>query len=356
MSDEIGMKVEPFGEIDGKKVDLYTFTHSNGTVVKITNYGAIVTSVLLKDRSGNVADVALGCDTLADYQAGHPYFGCIAGRCANRIAKGEFELEGKKYQLAVNNGENHLHGGVRGFDKHVWNAKPITRGGGRGLQLAMISPDGDEGYPGNLTTVVRYLLTSAGDLAIEMEATTDRTTICNLVHHTYWNLAGHSSGRVFDHHLELKASRFTPTGPTLVPTGEVVPVTGTPFDFTISKPIGRDIGPLAAEPTAGHGGGYDLNYCIDGWDRALRSCAVVIEPKSGRRMEIVSDQPGIQFYTGNFLKDQKGKGGAIYQQYGGFCLETQYYPDSIHHPTFPSPILKPGDTYRHTMIHRFSTG
>lgn len=353
MTSRIEMSVEPFGEVGDKKVDLYTFRHENGTVVKITNYGAIVTSLFLKDRTGAVADVALGCDTLADYLAGHPYFGCIAGRCANRIANGEFELEGKKYTLAKNNGENHLHGGLVGFDKHVWNATPIARGGGRGLQLAMLSKDEDEGYPGNLTATVRYLLTASGDLAIEMEATTDKTTICNLVHHTYWNLAGHASGRVFDHELELRASRYTPTGPTLVPTGEIAPVAGTPFDFTTRKPIGRDIGPLSAEQSAGHGGGYDLNYCIDGWDRALKTCAVAVDPKSGRRMEIVSDQPGIQFYTGNFLKDQKGKGGAIYQQYGGFCLETQLYPDSIHHPSFPSPILRPGEVYRHTMIHRF---
>jgi aldose 1-epimerase len=349
----VTVAVEPFGEIDGQRVDLYTFTHQNGTVVKITNYGAIVTSLLVKDRDGKLADVALGCDTLADYVAGHPYFGCIAGRCANRIAKGQFSLDGKDYQLACNNGENHLHGGVKGFDKQVWTALPVAMEGGRGLQLTLVSKDGDENYPGTLTTTVRYLLTKAGELAIDMRATTDAPTLCNLVHHTYWNLAGHDSGRVDGHELELRARRYTPTGASLVPTGELASVAGTPFDFTQRKVIGKDLGVLAAEPNAGHGGGYDLNYVVDDFSGELQLVAAVRDPKSGRKMEVLSNQPGLQFYTGNFIKDQKGK-GTTYQQYAGFCLESQVFPDAIHHAHFPSAVLRPGQVYHHEMIHRFS--
>ncbi len=352
----VALETKPFGEVGGKKVDLFTLTHENGTVLKFTNYGAIVTSILTKDKSGKLGDITLGFDDVQGYVAGSPYFGAIAGRCANRIAEGTFDLDGKSYRLATNNGPNHLHGGKVGFDKQVWTAVPMPTDsmGGRGVALTLVSPDGDEGYPGTLTAVVEYILTAKGEFAVNMRATTSAPTLCNLAHHTYWNLGGHDSGDVLGHRVTLPCSNYTPANGTLIPTGEIVSVAGTPFDFLRGKPIGQDIAKLKAEKDAGHGGGYDLNFCVDGADGKMRICARVSDPRSGRTLEVESDQPGLQFYSGNFLDGTlKGKGGAVYQQHQGFCLESQKYPDAIHHKNFPSVVLRPGEEYRHHMIHRF---
>lgn len=345
-----------WGEVDGEPVHLYTLTNSQGTVARITDYGAILTELHVADRDGKFHDVVLGFDSLEGYTAGHPYFGCIAGRVANRIAGGRFSLDGKSYSLATNNGPNHLHGGNRGFDKAVWKSEPVKSETSTGVRLFHRSPDGDEGYPGNLNIEVVYTLTNNNELRVEMAARTDRATPVNLVHHSYWNLAGHNSGDIMNHELKLECSRYTPTDDTLIPTGEMAGVKGTPFDFTTSGRIGDAIAPLKASKDAGHGGGYDLNLVVDGDPGANRLVATVSDPGSGRRMTIHAAQPGVQFYTGNFLDgSNRGKGGNIYNQYQGFCLETQHFPDSINHPEFPSVVLRPGGVYRHVMVHTFDT-
>lgn len=346
---------EPWGAIEMRPVLLYTLSNANGMVVKITNYGAIVTEVHVPNGDGTTTDVVLGFDELQDYLAGHPYFGCIAGRVANRIAKGKFELDGQEYTLATNNEPNHLHGGERGFDKVLWRAEPVVATDGVGLKLTYQSKDGEEGYPGNVDVMVVYTVTDANELVVDMSAKTDRATPINLAHHSYWNMAGHDSGSILDQELTLAASRYTPVDDTLIPTGELAPVEGTPFDFTESKPVGEDIGALQADENGAHGGGYDLNYVVDG--EGFRLVAQLRDPESGRTMKIYSDQPGIQLYTGNWLGvDEKtiGKGGTEYQRYQGLCLETQKYPDSINHPDFPSVVLRPGETYRHRMVHKFT--
>lgn len=343
-----------WGTWEGKPVSLFTLKNRDGLVAKITNYGTILTEMHVPGRDGKMADVALGYDTLAPYLLRHPYFGCTAGRVANRIAGGKFTLDGKAYTLAVNNGPNHLHGGKVGFDQKIWDAEPAPSEEGPGVKLTYVSPDGEEGYPGTLTTTVTYTLTHDNELKVAMRATTDRTTIVNLAHHTYWNLAGHGSGDVLGHEMAIYADRYTPTDATLIPTGKLAPVAGTPFDFRTAKKIGKDIGVLKAETGAAHGGGYDLNFVVNGKGSDLRPVAVVSDPASGRVMEISADQPGVQLYTGNGLSGA-GKGGATYKQYSGFCLETQKFPDSINKPDFPTVVLKPGETYRHTMIHRFRT-
>ncbi|MCL4209473.1 MAG: galactose mutarotase [Phycisphaerales bacterium] len=345
-----------FGVADGQPVSLYTLTNRHGLVARITNYGAIVTELHVPDRNGRLDDVVLGFDTLAEYVDHNPYFGCMAGRCANRIANGRFTLDGVTHQLNTNNGPHHLHGGVKGFDKVVWDATPRTTAEGPSLRLTYLSPDGEEHYPGNLLVTVTYTLTHDNALRVETTATTDAPTIVNIVHHSYWNLAGHNSGTILAHQMQLPASSYTPADATLIPTGVIAPVTGTPFDFTMPKAMGEDIGQLPA--SGDDPGGYDLNYVVDGDPGAMRLAAIVHEPGSGRVMTIHADQPGIQFYTGNFLSDVPGKDGAIYPRHGGFCLETQKFPDSINkegRPGWPSVILRPGQTYRHVMEHRFST-
>ena len=337
-----------FGEVDGTKIQLYTLTGPTGLVAKITNYGTIVTELHVPDRNGKSGDVVLGHDKIADYVDGHPYFGATAGRVANRIANGKFTLGGKEYKLATNNAPNHLHGGKKGFDKHVWKAEI---GKGSSLTLTRTSPDGEEGYPGSLTATVVYTLTKENEFKVEMTATTDAPTPVNLAHHTYWNLAGHGSGDIKGHELTLQANRYTPTNATLIPTGKLNPVKGTPFDFTSPKKIGADLAKAGGDPV-----GYDLNYVVNGTMGTLRPAARVYEPGSGRVMTILTTEPGIQFYSGNFLNGSDvGKGGAKYEQYNGFCLETQHYPDSINKPAWPTVVLKPGETYRHVMVHRFST-
>ena len=333
---------------DGHDVHLYTMTNSNGMRVKLTDYGAIAVSVEVPDKEGNLADVTLGYDTLEGWLGNTSYFGATVGRYANRIAKGQFELGGKTYTLAKNNDENHLHGGIKGFDKCLWDAEMVETDDGAGVRFIRISPDGEEGYPGNLQVTALYSLSGTNEFKVEFTATTDAPTIVNLAHHTYWNLRGPAAGDVLGHELMLNADKYTPVDAGLIPTGELKAVEGTPMDFTQAKPIGKEIGEVP--------GGYDHNFVLNDYAPGkVRLAARVTEPTTGRVMEIRTDQPGIQFYSGNFLDGTiTGKGGVTYEKHFGFCLETQHYPDSPNKPDFPSVVLKPGETYRHVMIHTFS--
>lgn len=349
-------KIE-WGEADGKTVELYTLTNDRGMTVKVTNYGAILTALHVPDRDGRPADVVLGFDALDGYLDKHPYFGSTVGRVANRIAYGRFTLDGKTYTLATNNGPHHLHGGLRGFDKRVWNVTGTHRArGGATVAMTYVSPDGEEGYPGTVTVSVAYTLTNDQTLIIHMRARTDAPTIVNLANHTYWNLAGHHAGTILNHELTLNAAYYTPPDDTLIPTGDIAPVRSTPFDFTSPKPIGRDFDRLK------HGAsnlpvGYDHNFVLNDYSGVMRRIAAVTEPSSGRAMEVYTDQPGVQFYTGNFLDGSvTGKDDVAYPQYAGFCLETQKYPDAINkegRSGWPSVILRPGETYSHQMMVRF---
>lgn len=330
---------------------LHRLENKNGLVLKVSAIGAAVTQLLAPDRNGDLADITLGYDEPEHYLENPPYFGVVVGRCANRIAGGRFTLDGKAYTLATNNGPNHLHGGVRGIDKHTWEAERIQSADGPSIRLTRVSPDGEEGYPGTLSLSVTYTLTHRDELMTEMEATTDAPTLCNLAHHAYWNLAGHAAGSIGKHELTLHASRYTPMDATAIPTGEIAPVAGTPFDFTRSKAIGKDL-----EATGGDPAGYDHNFVVDGALGELRPVARVVEPESGRVLELSANQPGVQFYTANFLDGTvPGKGGVAYQRHGAFCLETQNFPDAINKPEWPSPVLRPGETYRHVMVARFTT-
>ena len=339
-----------FGKLpDGTAVDQYTLTGDHGAFCKIITYGGTVTELHVPDKTGQLADVVLGFDNLAGYLGPQPYFGAICGRYANRIAKGKFTLDGKTYSLAINNGPNALHGGLKGFDKVVWQATPGESKDGATLKLEYTSADGEEGYPGKLKVTVVYTFTDKNDLHIDYAATTDKPTAINLTNHSYFNLAGAGSGDVFGHELMLTAKNFTPTDDSLIPTGEIKSVKGTPFDFTTAKPIGKDIAQLYSQPHKG----YDHNFVLDNQNKSLALAARVTEPKSGRVMEVLTTEPGVQLYTANFLGDTKGKAGKIYKQYGAFCLETQHYPDSVNHHNFPSVILRPGAEYRTTTIYRF---
>jgi aldose 1-epimerase len=340
-----------FGNLpDGTAIEQYTLHGAGGAFCKIINCGAIVTELHVPDKNGKLGDVVLGFDNLAQYLGKHPYFGAICGRYANRIAKGKFTLDGTTYSLAINNGPNHLHGGLRGFDKVVWKATVIESADGPALKLEYTSGDGEEGYPGTLKVTVTYTFTGGNELRIDYDATTDKATAINLTNHSYFNLAGDGSGDVFGHVLMLTAKNFTPTDTTLIPTGEIKSVKGTPFDFINPKPIGQDIEPLFAQPHRG----YDHNFVLDNQGKELALAARVLETKSGRAMEVLTDQPGIQLYTANFLEDTRGKGGKVYGKHGAFCLETQHFPDSVNHPNFPSAILRPGEKYRTTTAYRFS--
>jgi aldose 1-epimerase len=347
---ERGAAGTPFGRQDDTSVRLYTLTNKNGLTARITNYGAIVTELHVPDRTGRLADVVLGFESLDGYLAGHPYFGAIVGRVANRIRNAEFTLEGTRYRLAANDNPHHLHGGTKGWDKVVWTAKTADTADGPSIELTYVSKDGDEGYPGTVTARANYTLTNNNELKVEMQATTDTTTLVNMAHHTYWNLAGHSSGTILDHELTLNADRYTP-GTPMVPDGRVLAVTGTPFDFTTAKRIGRDLNEAGGKPT-----GFDHNFVVNGEPNQLRPVARLKDPKSGRVMTVAADQPGVQFYSGNFLDgSHKGK-GATYVQYAGLCLETQKFPNAINIPGWQDQvILRPGQPYRHIMIHTFST-
>lgn len=341
---------EPFGKIGDTVVQRHTLKNKNGVVVKIMDYGAIVTDWIVPDAKGNKIDIALGFDTLEDYLKGHPYFGSNAGRVGNRIAKATFKLEGKTYQLAKNNGPNALHGGLKGFDKVLWKATPVE--GKTAINFKYKSPDGEEGYPGNLDVSLTYTLEEDNGLKLEFSATTDKATPINLAHHSYFNLNGHNSGDILGHTVRLDADNYTPVDDTLIPTGKIETVKDTPLDFTTPQKIGARFAELKGEPV-----GYDHNFVVNRpvGDKSLKVAAVV-RGDSGLQLRVLSTEPGVQFYTGNFLDgSNKGKGGAVYKKHGGFCLEPQHFPDSINQPTFPSVVLSPGETYHQTTIFRVTT-
>jgi len=348
----MNIKKAPFGRTaDGAAVDVYTLANKAGLEARIMTYGAILVSLKVPDRKGALADVNLGFDTLDGYLGTHPYFGAIIGRYGNRIAKARFTLDGVEYRLAANNNANTLHGGIKGFDKVVWTAEPVESGRGPGLKLTYLSKDMEEGYPGNLAVTVFYTLTDTNELEIRYEATTDKATVLNLTNHAYWNLRGEGSGDILDHILQLEADKITAVDSpvNLIPTGEIVPVAGTPFDFTKPHTIGERI--AAVE------GGYDHNFVLRSGGGTMAMAAHVEEPESGRIMEVWTDQPAIQLYTGNFLDGSVvGKGGKAYQKHFAFCLETQHFPDSPNHPNFPPTVLRPGEVYRTVSVYKFSVG
>lgn len=337
---------------DGQAAKIYTLTNSQGVVAKLITRGATLTEWHVPDRNGRMADIVFGFDDLASYGSpANGYFGCTAGRYANRIAKGKFTLDGKEYTLATNNGPNHLHGGVeRSLDKVIWDAAPFENDAGRGVVFTYKSPDGEEGYPGNLSIKVTYTLTDENEIRIDYEATTDKATPVNLTNHTYFNLSGAGEPTILDHEVMIRADRYTPVDETLIPTGEIAPVEGTVFDFRDFHTIGERIDTLNDKP----GGGYDHNFVLNNQDGDLALAAVVRDPKSGRVLKEFTTEPGVQFYTGNFLDGATGKGGRKYNRRSGFCLETQHYPDSVNHPNFPSVILRPGETYTHTCVYQIT--
>lgn len=333
---------------DGQQVDQYTLTNGRGLTVKIINYGAIITSVEMPDRNGKPGEITLGFDSLEPYLARHPYFGAICGRVANRIAKGRFTIDGMEYKLATNNGANHLHGGNKGFDMAVWTAEPLKSD--VGLKLSHVSPDGDEGYPGNLSLTVVYRVSDDNELKIDYTATSDKSTPINVTNHTYWNLADGGKSDVLGHVLQLNADRYLAVDADLIPTGDLKSVRGTPMDFTKPTPIGLRMQQVPGEPN-----GYDHCYVINQDSPGkLTLAARVKEPTSGRVMEIHTTEPAIQLYTANFLDGSIKSRGAVYKQQHAFCLEAEHYPDSINQPNFPSTLLKPGQTYRQTTVHKFS--
>jgi len=337
----------PFGATpDGQSVNLYSCTNAQGWVMKLMTYGATVVQLRAPDREGKMENITLGFDSLDGYLGDHPYFGATVGRYANRIAGGQFTLDGKQYTLATNNGPNHLHGGNVGFSRVVWDAAPVKTDKAVGVEFTYVSPDGDEGYPGRLTVTVTYTLTNENAMRIDYEAVTDQATPINLTNHCYWNLSGEGSGKILDHQLMLNADQYLPVDDTLIPTGKLAAVAGTPFDFRQPHRIGARIDQVSGDPP-----GYDHCFVLRNQDGDMALAARVTEPDSGRVLEILTTQPGIQFYTGNFLDGSDANGG--YGRNEGFCLETQHYPDSPNQSAFPSVILRPGDTYRQSTIHRF---
>jgi len=335
-----------FGSLpDGRLVDLYTLANSSGMTVKIMNYGAIVTSLTAPDRNGVLEDVVLGFDNLDDYLEDHPYFGAVVGRYGNRIARGRFTLDGVEYPLAANDGANHLHGGRRGFDKQVWEAEEIRESSAVGVRLHYRSRDGEEGYPGNLDATVTVLLTEADELRFEYRAETDKPTILNLTHHGYFNLTAGKSD-ILNHRVMIDADRITVVKEDLIPTGELRVVAGTPWDFTSPQPVGLRMDQVP--------GGYDHNYVLNGEGGDMVRAARVFEPESGRTLDVFTTEPGLQFYGGNFLDGSiAGKNGVVYERHWGFCMETQHFPDSPNQPSFPSVVLRPGETYHHLTVFKF---
>lgn len=344
---------ESFGNVKGEEVFLYILENRNGMKVSITNYGGIVTKIQVPDRDGSLGDVVLGFDSLKGYLDDHPYFGAIIGRYGNRIDKGAFEINEESFQLPINNDPNSLHGGFQGFDKKVWQVKEHTIEEGGGIELSSISKDGEEGYPGKLNVTVEYALTNDNELLIDYRARTDKPTVINLTNHSYFNLKGAGNGNVLEHVLRIESDQFTPVDETLIPTGAVENVKNTPFDFSTPKTIGERID--SENIQLQHGGGYDHNFVLRDSSSKLKSVAIVYEPSSGRQMEVLSTEPGVQFYTGNFLDGTLiGKGGKSYNKRYGFCLETQHFPDSPNQEKFPSTRLDPGEEYRSKTIYKFS--
>jgi len=357
MAEENQLKEEPsmniqkqaFGKLpDGQEVDLYVMTNGKGMSTKIMTYGATLVSLGVPDRNGDIADITLGCDSLEEYMAASPYFGATVGRYANRIAKGKFTLDKVEYTLAINNGENHLHGGIKGFDKVLWQAEPFKDEKTVGVKFVYFSKDGEEGYPGNLACAVTYMLTDSNKLRITYEAETDKATPVNLTHHSYFNLAGQGEGDILSHELTIEADKYTPVDAELIPTGEIRDVAGTPMDFTTPHAIGERIDQVE--------GGYDHNFVLRSGGGKMALAARVYEPGSGRVMEVHTTEPGIQFYSGNFLDGTiTGKAGKVYEKHYGFCLEPQHFPDSPNQPNFPSTILQPGAKYLSRTLFKFST-
>jgi aldose 1-epimerase len=343
-----------FGNMPGgKTAELFSLTNRHGMTVKITNYGGIITSIIIPDKAGKMSDVALGFDQFDGYLQQPPYLGAIIGRYGNRIARGKFSLDGAEYTLAANNGLNHLHGGIIGFDKVLWRASELHEKEKIGLQLQYLSKDGEEGYPGNLTVSVTYWLSDANEILIDYMATTDKKTIINLTNHSYFNLKDGGETPITGHRLLINANAFTPIDSTLIPTGEIRPVQGSPFDFTSGRLVGEYIN--AADEQIRFGQGYDHNFVLNNWNGQLRQVAEVFEEQTGRVLQVFTTEPGLQFYSGNFLDGSiTGKNGIVYQKRHGFCLETQHFPDSPNKPHFPTAVLQPGETYRSSTIYKFS--
>jgi aldose 1-epimerase len=350
-SSKAGVQSQPFGSVDGRAITLYTLTNAHGMEVRAMNYGGIIVSIRVPDRNGEFADVVLGHETLDGYRPNPPFFGAIVGRYANRIANGTFKLDGETYSLPKNDGPNTLHGGDKGFDKAVWDAEPLK--GRTGVAFSYFSKNGDEGFPGNLRVKVTYTLTNANAIEIDYEATTDKATPINLSNHSYFNLKGEGNGDILDHEIMINADRFTPVDKNLIPTGELGPVKGTPLDLTKPTKMGARIDENYEQLVLAHG--YDHNFVINRPGGGLVLAARVYEPTTGRTLEVSTTQPGVQFYTGNFLDGTiTGKQGHVYKRRYGFCLETQHFPDSPNHPDFPNTILRPGETFREKTVFKFS--
>ena len=347
---ERSLEVEPWGRVNGQPVQIFTLTNARGAEVRITEYGGIVVSIRVPDRHGVLGHVSLGYDRLDDYVADNPFFGTITGRYANRIAGGRFELDGVVSELARNDGDNTLHGGIRGFDKMVWAGAPTESGDG--VAFGYTSPDGDEGYPGKLDTTVTYTWSDESALRIDYQARTDAATVVNLTNHAYFNLADGGAGTVLDHRLTIFADRYTPADGASIPTGAIVSVADTPFDFRDSPTLRAGI--ADDHPQLQASGGYDVNFVLNGAGQRLTTAALLYAPSSGRAMEVLTDQPGVQLYTGNHLDGRRvGIGGLAYERHSGVCLETQHFPDSPNQPGFPSTVLRPGETYSTTTVYRF---
>ncbi|MGI5832778.1 MAG: aldose epimerase family protein [Thermoguttaceae bacterium] len=348
----MGYQSEPFGQTnEGKTVTAYTLTNVNGLKAVILNFGGVLYSMETPDRSGKLGNISANLATVAEYQRFRPYFGSLVGRYGNRIARGKFTLDGVDYQVPVNDGVNALHGGLAGFDQRIWDAEPFMTDNGVGVKLTYSAKDGEEGYPGNLSVTVTYILSNDNALTIDYTAVTDKATPLNLTNHTFWNLGGAQSGSILDHVLKLGASHYLPTDDGLIPTGEIASVESTPLDFRTPKPIGQDIARIT-DPW--FRGGFDHCLVLDKpQEGGLSFCAFAVDPKSGRTMEIETTEPAVQFYSGNWLDGTTGIGGYKYEQHAAFCLEAQHYPDSPNHPAFPNTILRPGETYRQTTVHKF---
>lgn len=354
----MSIRMEPFGELpDGGKVTLYILENKNGLTAGILNYGGIIVSLNVPDREGKMADIVLGYDNLSDYLDRSPYFGAIIGRHANRIEGGSFSINGVTYQLNKNEGSNHIHGGLSGFDKKLWDVRILKdEDNNESLELSHFSPDNDENYPGNLEARVIYTLTDSDCLEIDYYAASDKDTVLNMTNHSYFNLSGCDSGPILDHELKINADFYTPVNNELLPTGEILSVKGTPFDFTTFKAIGEGLRNYAENEQMKIGSGYDHNFVLNVSGKEPEEACQVYDPKTGRLMKVLTTMPGVQFYSGNYLESAgAGKNGTVYGKWHGFCLETQYFPNSMKYRHFPSPVLKAGHTYHHKTIFQFGT-